>query len=111
VRGDRLGRALFVIGGLLALASVVVGLIVGLGDEWDSNRDRGLWLAFTLGGAAVLAGGLWYASRTRSPTAAALIVVGALMCGLATFWSIVMPLAAVAVAATAIVWARRPSVA
>ena len=102
---------MLILGGLLALASVVLGLVIGLGDDWDSNGERVLWFVFTLGGAALLAAGLWYALRRPSMAATAMIVVGALMCGFATFWSVLMPLAAVAVAVMAILWARRPSVA
>ena len=108
---DRLRTTILVLGGLLALASAVVGLVVGFGDEWNSNGERAIWLALTLGGAALLGGGLWFARRGPSASAAALIVIGALVCGLATFWSIVMPFVAIGVAVMAILWARRPAVA
>lgn len=111
MRRDRLERAILVLGGLLALATAVVGLIVGLGDDWDSNGERALWFVLTLGGAILLAAGLWYASRTPSMTAVALIVLGALVSGFVIFWSIVIPIAAITVAVMAIIWARRPRVA
>ncbi|MDQ3890682.1 MAG: hypothetical protein M3312_09075 [Actinomycetota bacterium] len=99
---------MLVLGGLLALAAAVLGLVIGLGDDWNSNGERALWLVLTVGGAALLAAGLWSAAHAPSAVAAALIVIGALMCGVATFWSIVMPLVAIAVAVMAIVWVRRP---
>ncbi len=111
MRRDRLEAAILVVGGLLALAAAVVGLLVGLGEDWDSRSERALWFVLTLGGAALLAASLWYASRAPSVTAAALIVIGALICGFVVFWSIVMPIAATAVAVMTITWARRPRVA
>ena len=101
---------MLVLGGLLALAAAVLGLVIGLGGDWDSNGERAIWFVLTLGGAALLAAGLWYSLRRPSMTAAVLNVVGALMCGFVAFWSVLMPLAAVAVAVLAILWARRPGV-
>ncbi len=111
MRRDRLGTAILVLGGLLALAAAVIGLLVGLGEDWESRGARVLWLVLTLGGAALLASSLWYASRAPTVTAAALIVIGALICGFVIFWSIVMPIAAIALAVMTIMWARRPRVA
>ncbi len=107
MRRGGLETAILVLGGLLALATAVLGLAIGFGDDWDSNGERAFWFVFTLGGAALLAAGLWYAMREPSMTAAALIVVGALVCGFIVFWSIVIPIAALAVAVMTIMWARR----
>ena len=110
MRRDRIWTAILVIGGLLALASLVLGLVIGIGDDWDSTGERTLWLSLTLGGALLLAAGLVSASRSRS-LAAVLIIVGALLCGIAVFWSIAMPLAAIALVVLTIMWVRRPTVA
>ncbi len=114
MRRDRLETAIRILGGLLALAAAVLGLIIGFGDDWDSNGERALWFVLTLGGATILAAGLWYAVRAPSTTAAVLIVVGALVSGFMSFyifWSIVMPIAAVTLAVMTLIWARRPRVA
>ena len=107
---DRLWTAILVIGGLLALAAAVLGIVIGLGDDWDSNGERAVWFVLTVGGAVLLAAGLWYDGRSPG-IATALIVIGALMCGLVVFWSIVMPIAAIAVAVLAVMWMRRPATA
>ena len=99
------------LGGLLALAALVLGLLIGFDEDWDSNGERGLWFVLTLGGALLLAAGLWYSTRSRTPTAAVLISIGALMVGVAMFWSIIVPIAAIAVIVMAIMWIRRPALA
>jgi hypothetical protein len=110
VQRDRLWTAILVIGGLLALAAAILGLIIGIGDDWDSTGERALWLSFTLGGALLLTAGLWYATRSRG-AGAALIILGALLCGIAVFWSIAMPLAAIVLVVLTIMWLRRPAAA
>ncbi len=110
VQRDRLWTGILVIGGLLALAAAILGLIIGIGDDWDSTGDRALWLSFTLGGALLLIAGLWYATRSRR-VGAALIIIGALLCGIAVFWSIAMPLAAIVLVVLTIMWVRRPAAA
>jgi hypothetical protein len=111
VQRDRLWTAILVIGGLLALAAAILGLIIGIGDDdWDSTGERALWLSFTLGGALLLIAGLWYATRSRG-VGAALIIIGALLCGIAVFWSIAMPLAAIVLVVLTIMWLRRPAAA
>ena len=99
------------LGGLLALAALVLGLLIGFDEDWDSSGERALWFVLTLGGALLLATGLWYASRSRTPTAAVLISIGALMTGVGIFWSIIVPVVAIAVVVLAIMWIRRPAVA
>ena len=101
---------MLVLGGLLSVGTAILGLALGFGDEWNSRRDRAFWFLFSLGGPALLVGGLWLAIRRPSGAAIAGIVVGALFCGIATFWSVLIPLAAIAVAAMAIMWGRRPTV-
>lgn len=108
---DRLWTAILVLGGLLALASLVLGLLIGFDEDWDSTGEQVLWFVLTVGGAVVLLAGLWYASRSRSLAAVVLVVLGALMAGVAVFWSIVMPLAAIALVVLTILWFRRPTVA
>ena len=111
MRRDALRTAILVLGGLLALAALVLGLLIGFDEDWDSTGERVLWFVLTVGGALLLATGLWYASRSRTPTAAVLISVGALMTGVGIFWSIVIPVAAIAVVVLTVMWIRRPAAA
>lgn len=111
VQRDPLWTALLVIGGLLALASLILGIVISFDEDWDSAGERALWLVFTVGGALLLAAGLWYASRSRTPKAGVLISVGAVLAGVGFFWSIIMPVAAIAVVVMTIMWLRRPTVA
>ncbi len=100
-----------ILGGLLALAALVLGLLIGFDEDWDSTGERVLWFVLTLGGALLLSAGLWYSTLARTPTAAVLISIGALMVGVAIFWSIIVPVAAIAVVVLAVMWIRRPAVA
>jgi hypothetical protein len=111
VRRDRLWAAILVVGGLLALAALVLGALIGFDEDWDSTGERVLWFVLTIGGALLLAAGLWYASRSRTRAAAVLISIGALMAGGAIFWSIVMPVAAIVVVVLTTMWVRRPAIA
>ncbi|MDQ4082403.1 MAG: hypothetical protein M3123_05900 [Actinomycetota bacterium] len=108
---DRLWTAILVLGGLLALAALVLGLLIGFDEDWDSTGERVLWFVLTVGGALLLAVGLWYASRSRTPMAAVLISVGALMVGVGIFWSIAIPLVAIVVVVLTVMWVRRPAAA
>ncbi len=107
---DRLWTTLLILGGLLALAALVLGLLIGFDDDWDSTGERVLWFVLTLGGALLLAAGLWYSTRSRTSATAVLISIGALMVGVAIFWSIIVPIAAIAVIVLAVMWIRRPAV-
>jgi hypothetical protein len=100
--------AILVIGGLLALAAAILGIIFGVGEDWDSSGERAAWWILTVGGAVLLAAGLWYAARSRG-IAAGLIIVGALMAGVGIFWSVIVPLAAIVVIVLTIIWLRRPT--
>jgi hypothetical protein len=108
MRGDRLWLGMVVLGGLLAVACAFFGLLVGFEDEWDSNAERLAFIALTLGGAAILAAGL-YSARRRDRLAAALIIFGAVVCGFMIWWTILAPFVALAVIVLAVVWTRRTS--
>jgi hypothetical protein len=113
VRGRGLRSWLLALGVLLALAYLVLGIIIGVFDEeWDSSGERAFWLVWTLGGATVLAAGLWLVQRAASGmVAVALIVIGALMGGVATWWLVITAIVAIAVIVLAVLWARRPTAA
>jgi hypothetical protein len=65
------------------------------------------FVVFALGGAAILFARLSY-SRRSGRLAAALIIVGAIICGFMIWWTIVAPFVALAVVVLTILWMRRP---
>jgi hypothetical protein len=91
----------------------VLGIIIGGFDEdWDSSGERAFWLVLTVGGAVLLAAGLWLVQRAASAMAVvALIVIGAVMGAVATFWTVITGIVAIAVIVLAVLWARQRTVA
>ena len=85
--------------GVLALAQLWVGLVFLFGDGTSNLLDAETTAAgasLALGGAAVLAAGLWMRTRVRW-VGNALIIVGALL-GAIWAWTVVMtPLAVVVI--------------
>jgi hypothetical protein len=109
VRGRGLRWWLFWLGALLAVVYLVLGIVIGVFDDetWSSNGERVFWLVLTLGGAALLAAGLWLTGRAASIAAVVLIVIGAAMGGVATFWTVITGIVAIAVIVLAFMWARQ----
>jgi hypothetical protein len=105
-----IGRWVVLLGAFLMLAYLGMGLGIGIfTEDWSGTGERVFWFVLTLGGAAVLAAGLWLARTTRSRgAAAALLALGAVMGAVAMFWSILGPLLAIALVVLAFLWARRP---
>ncbi len=105
----RLWTAVLVLGLLLAAAFTLFAVLGAvLIDFEDDGGDRGFWIGFLLAGAAFLAAGVWIARR--SPwVAVALLAVGAILGALVTFWTVIVPLAALALVVLAILWARSPT--
>jgi LPXTG-motif cell wall-anchored protein len=106
MRGDRLWLGVVVLAGLLAAACAAFGLLVGFEDDWGSTGEQVAFIALTLGGAAILAAGLYFARR-RDRFAAPLIILGAVVCGFMIWWTILAPFVAVAVILLTIFWMRR----
>jgi len=101
--------AVVILGGLLALAYLAGGVLGGLLVDWDDDggdNDRLFWILFLIGGAVLLLAGLFVADRSRW-LAATLMSLGAIVGAIAIFWSIVVPIAAIALVVLSILWARR----
>ncbi|MDQ3859096.1 MAG: hypothetical protein M3327_11735 [Actinomycetota bacterium] len=103
--------AVLILAALLALAYVAGGVLGGLLIDWDDEEgDAVFWIVFLIGGAVLLLAGLAVAGRSRG-LAAALISLGAVAGAIATFWTIVVPVAVVSLVVLSILWARRPQAA
>jgi hypothetical protein len=105
----RLWTAVLLLGlllaGAFALFSVLGAFLI---DFEDDGGDRGFWIGFLLAAAAFLAVGLWAARRSRW-LAVALLAIGAILGSLPTFWTVIVPIAALALVVLAILWARSPT--
>ena len=91
---------------LIAIYCVAGG--IGLFADVGSTRDTILWVAFLLGGAALLVIGLW-AYRVSPSTSAIFVSIGAAAGGFPLFWTLFVPLAAAVLIALAFALARRPA--
>jgi hypothetical protein len=102
-------KALVVLGTTLAIVYLLAGIAVGAWpSHWDdsSTVDRVLWLGFLVGGGTALFVGL--RSFERSPwLGASLVSMGALAGALAIFWTIAVPVAAIALVVLSVMAARR----
>jgi hypothetical protein len=110
MRTSRLSTAILILGGLLALAYLAGAVLGGLLIDWEDDGgadDRVFWMSFLIGGFVLLLAGLLLANRSRS-LAAALISLGAIAGAIPTVWTIVIPLAAIALVVLTVLWARRP---
>jgi len=104
---DRIAMATQVLAAILGvgyIAAGVVGAVVGVSDGGGS--DLAFWLAFLVGGGAlVLIGSFRLGSRPM--LSAVLTSVGALAGAVAIFWSVIGPVLALALVVLSIVRARR----
>lgn len=99
-RWTRLLAVLVAAGAFLAGAA---GAIVGISDD---SGDVVFWVLFLCGGALLIVAGLY--AFARSPWLGfALVAVGAIATSLALFWSVAVPIVAVALIALAARDARR----
>ena len=105
MRTSGLGTAVFVLGGVLALAYLAGAVFGAVLLVWDN--DLAFWMAFLIGGFVLLVAGLSLGDRSRRWLAAVLILLGAVAGAIATFWTIVVPLAVIALVVLTILWARR----
>lgn len=109
MRATRLGFAILILGGLLGLTYFLGGVLGGLLFDWDDDggdNDRVFWVVVLISAAVLLLAGLLVANRSRW-AAAALVSIGALAGAVVIFWSIVIPLAAIALVVLSILWARQ----
>jgi di/tricarboxylate transporter len=102
-------KALVRLGWITAIVYIAVGLVVGLlPSHWKETgaADQVLWVVFLAGGGLLLIAGL--RSIERSPwLGAGLISLGGLAGVAALFWTIVVPLAAIALIVLSIMTASR----
>jgi hypothetical protein len=106
--GGRLSTwtALVILGWILAASSILLGLLVGAFADFDSSGDRTYWILFLVVSGALIIVGLW--AINRSPwVGVALIAAGSILGSIAIFWSILYPLAAIALIVLAVLWAGR----
>lgn len=102
-------KALFRLGWVTAVAYLVVGLVVGLLPfHWKEAgvADQVLWVVFIAGGGLLVIAGL-RSIETSPRLGATLISVGGFAGALALFWTLLAPLAAVALTVLSIRAARR----
>lgn len=86
----------FVLGVFLGLGYLAAALIGWAADVTDGDgSDLAFWLLFLGGGGVLLLVALFVVSEQRA-VAAGLAIAGALAGALALFWSVVVPLAAIA---------------
>jgi hypothetical protein len=98
--------ALIILASILAGASILLGLIVGVAADFDDGSDRGFWITFLVLSGVLIFAGLWLINR-NGWLGVGLIIVGAILGSIAIFWSIIYPLVAIVVIALAILWVRR----
>ena len=111
VRMDTEGthKALVRLGWITAIIYIAVGLVVGLlPSHWKEApvADQVLWVVFLAGGGLILIAGLRFIERSPG-LGAVLISLGALAGVAALFWTVVVPLVAIALIALSIMSARR----
>jgi hypothetical protein len=107
VEQPRLRSAILVVGAILVVLYLAAGIVGGALIDFDGDvSDRVLWIVFLVGGAAVLGVGLYLLRDAATMGAAIAIAVGALAGGVPLFWTVLVPLVAIALAVTSIVYAR-----
>lgn len=106
-------KSLFVLGGIAAVIYLLSGLFVGFSpSHWEeaATADQVIWIVLSLGGCFLLTVGLWLFQR--SPwTGAALISLGGVLGALPLFWTVLLPLLAIALVVLSFIHARRETAA
>ena len=105
-----LSKTLLILGALAGTAYLLAGILGGAlwPSHWEeaSPADQALWLILLAGGGVLLLGGLWLFQR--SPwTGAALISLGAVAGSLVLFWTLAVPIVAIALVVLSVRNARR----
>jgi len=106
--------AVEIIGWFLVLAYVAFGTLIGLNpSHWDeaSTSDQVFFVLFSLGGALLLVVGLRLGGLGARWPAAVLISVGAIAGAMAVFWTLLLPLLAIALVVLRIRRAQRATAA
>ena len=90
---------------LLAAAYAIAG-VVGLFADIDPTRDKVVFVVALLGGAILIVAGL-VAVPSSTWVAAVLISIGAVAGAVVLFWSVLAPIAAIALVVLSFLRARR----
>lgn len=90
---------------LLAAVYAISGL-VGLFADIEPTRDQVIFVVLLWGGALLIVAGLFAVPSSTWP-AAALVSLGAVAGGLALFWTVVVPIAAIGLVVLTVLLARR----
>ncbi|HLG08838.1 MAG TPA: hypothetical protein VI409_09260 [Gaiellaceae bacterium] len=106
-RKDRVSTATPALAGLLGVGYLVAGVVgAAAGATGGDGSDLAFWLVFLVGGGAlVLAGSFVFGSRPA--ISVVLTSVGALAGAAALFWSVIVPVLALALVVLSIVRVRR----
>ena len=102
---DRLSRATFGLALFICLALLGFGIGVLLAEDFDSGRDQLIFGLLVVGGGVFVALGL-VVFRQPWPSTGRLVSVGAVAGALGIFWTVLMPVLALALAVMSILRAR-----
>ncbi|MBM2823621.1 MAG: hypothetical protein HW413_2367 [Thermoleophilia bacterium] len=110
-RKDRVSTATLALAGLLGVGYIAAGVVGAAADATGGDgSDLAFWLVFLVGGGAlVLIGSFLFGSRPMPSVV--LTSVGALAGALALFWSVIVPVLALALVVLSVVRARRSALA
>ena len=105
-----LWKSLLILGAAAGTAYLVAGILGGAfwPSHWEeaSRADQVLWLVFLAGGGVLVLTGLRLFERSPR-TGATLISVGAVAGAVPLFWTLAVPLVAIALVVLSIKYARR----
>lgn len=110
MKRDTLATATLVLGLVLGIGYIAAGVIGWIADVDDGDAsDLAFWLILLCGGGAMLLAGMFLA---RSPAwlSTALVCVGALAGALALFWSVIVPILAIALVVLVVRRTRREAI-
>jgi hypothetical protein len=107
VERDGIATAAYVLALILGVGYAVAGIIGWIADVTEGDgSDLAFWLIFLLGGAALILAGLFLTPRW-STTSVVLVSLGAAAGAVALFWSVIVPILALAPIVLAILTTRR----
>jgi hypothetical protein len=105
-----LSKTLSILGALAGTAYLLAGILGGAfwPAHWEeaSAADQALWLILLAGGGVLLLAGLWL-FQSSPWTGAALISLGAVAGSLVLFWTLAVPIVAIALVVLSVRNARR----
>lgn len=104
---DNITTAAYALALVLGIGYAAGGIVGWIADVTDGDgSDLAFWLLFLLGGAALIFAGL-FLTRRWTRASILLVSIGAIAGALVLFWSIVVPILALALVGLALVAGRR----